>query len=614
MQQHQQLVDAGDAYAEAQAAQQQATAKPGTLAATPASTGGSSSNRALLGFSVEVLHEQQQQQGEQAAGLPLLPPGFHPRRQLLAKTAAAAAVPASTANALLSIGPPQASLPDGMDWQCAEGYTGHLCGSCADGHGLRGPFRCARCISAKAAIALYVMSFIVLMVIIWAISHVTWLDNQDTNPELRISDILKVFIVYIQCMVILTHIPVEWPGSIAGVFAGLTWLFSAGNSQLLSFDCLVVGMQLSLPPAVVRQLIYLLAPVAMFIAVVLLQCGIRATHWMWRRYRRRRLAVGVMSQVWDRIPVIAIVTLIFFYPSLIRVALSMFACYPIDTPGGLYPQYAVANARNGYWQYDMQQACWQGWHRDWALGLGLPFTLVFCVGVPVGIVLLLCRNRAAHEDVNFRKYCGVLYRLYRKRCYGWEAVVAVQLVLLVLVSVFGPNIGVWHMTLLLNFFFGVFLVLLMMFRPYKFQRLHNIALMAMGCLNLTAYSALSFLAAMSADVERVYKEVVGAFVLVMNVAFLLWVVYCVLLLCKQLIQRIHSLRLLSRTRSKGPKESKDGFPVDAPVGNHAASMLGVQGGASAAKALAAAAAKAGKSKGSNGSTLYPSLDAPKPVA
>jgi hypothetical protein len=606
VQQHQLSVDGGIAYAEARP---EATAEPGALGSgAPPSTGGSSNSRALLGF------DDDEQDTEGVPAVLMLPPGFKLRRQLLAAPAAAA-VPAATADALLSAGPSKAGLPRGMDWQCAEGYRGNLCGSCADNHGLRGPFRCARCISSKAAIALYVVSFLVLMVIIWLMSHVTWLDNQDTNPELRISDILKVFIVYVQCLVILTNIHVEWPSSIAGVFAGLTWLFSAGNSQLLSFDCLVAGMQLSLPPAVVRQLIYLLAPVAMFIAVVLLQCGVRGAHWLWRRYRGRRLAVGVMSQVWDRIPVIAIVTLIFFYPSLIRVALSMFACYPIDTPGGLYPQYAVANAPHGYWQFDMQQACWVGWHRAWALGLGLPFTIVFCVAVPLSIVLLLWRNRAKHEDVNFRKHCGVLYRLYRKRCYSWEAVVAVQLVVLVLVSVFGPNIGVWHETLLLNFFFGLFLVLLMMFRPYKFKRLHNIALMAMGCLNLTAYAALSFLAAMSAEVERVYKEVVGAFVLVMNVAFLLWVTYCVLLHAKQLIQRIHSLRLLSRKRSRGPKESKDGFPTDAPVGNPAASTAGAMAGAAAAKAVAAAAAKAGKKgQGGNGLVSYPStFIAPKPV-
>uniref|UniRef100_A0A383W5C9 Right handed beta helix domain-containing protein n=1 Tax=Tetradesmus obliquus TaxID=3088 RepID=A0A383W5C9_TETOB len=618
-QQHQLAVDGSGTFA---AAAPQATAQPGTLGAAAEATGGSSSSRALRSFDemLPARQQQQQQQGEGAAA----------GRQLLAQppaaaAAAAAAAPASSDAVLLSVGPPAADgLPGGMDWQCAEGYKGNLCGSCAAGHGMRGPFRCARCISSKAAVALYVMSFVVLMVIIWGISHVTWLDNQDTNTELRISDILKVFIVYIQCMVILTNIPVEWPGSIAGVFAGLTWLFSAGNSQLLSFDCLVEGMHLSLPVAVVRQLIYLLAPVAMFIAVVLLQCGIRGAHWLWRRYRGRRLAVGVMSEVWDRIPVIVIVTLVFFYPSLIRVALSMFACYPIDTPGGLYPQYAVARARHGFWQFDMQQACWEGWHRAWALGLGLPFTLVFCVGVPVGIVVLLWGHRANLDEVGFRKYCGVLYRLYRKRCYGWEAVVAVQLVLLVLVSVFGPNIGVWHQTLLLNFLFGCFLVLLMMFRPYKFARLHNIALMAMGCLNLTAYSALSFLATMSAEVERVYKEVVGAFVLVMNMAFLLWVAYCVLLLAKQLLRRIQSLRLLSRNRSMGPKENKAGFPVDAPVGKRTATaQSGLQGSNSAAKAMAAVAAAAaakdgkgsgsGKGKASNGLVVHPSLDAPKPV-
>ncbi|WIA15703.1 hypothetical protein OEZ85_002324 [Tetradesmus obliquus] len=137
--------------------------------------------------------------------------------------------------------------------------------------------------------------------------------------------------------------------------------------------------------------------------------------------------------------------------------------------------------------------------------------------------------------------------------------------------------------------------------------------------------ALSFLATMSAEVERVYKEVVGAFVLVMNMAFLLWVAYCVLLLAKQLLRRIQSLRLLSRNRSMGPKENKAGFPVDAPVGKRTAmAQSGLQGSNSAAKAMAAVAAAAaaakdgkgsgsGKGKGSNGLVVHPSLDAPKPV-
>lgn len=595
------------------AAQQATIAHAGTLAGQPAAKGGAGHTRALLGRKVAGLFDAAPTPVARLAGQRLA----HGARSLMVSTVHQGAVPAATALAAVAAAvaappPPAAAepaLPEptaDTNWQCAAGYAGRLCGSCTAGHGLRGPFQCARCMSRSAAVAMYVVSFVVLMVVIWFMAHVTWLDNQDANSDMRMSDILKVVILYVQCLVVLTHVPVEWPGSVAAVFAGLTWLFSAGNSQLLSFDCLLGDVQLLLPVAVVRQLVYLLAPVAMFIAVVLLQCCVRLGHRAWRLSHKRAMAQGVLSEVWGRIPVIAIVTLMFFYPSLIHVALSMFACYPIDTAGGLYPQYAVANASRGYWQYDMQQACWEGWHRSWALGLGLPFTAIFCVGVPLSIMLLLWFNRQRHDELSFRKHCGVLYRLYQKRCYAWEAVVAVYLVLLVLVSVFGPNLGVWHETLLLNFFFGALMVLMLMFRPYRFHRLHNIALLAVGCLSFTAYAALSFLTEISADIGRVYKEVAGAFVLVFNFGFLMWVIYNLLLLVKQFIQRIEKLRSFTRNRRKGPKEFKDGYPTDAPLGNaRAASVAGAKAGAAAAKAMATGTKMAGSNaaKGIKGPML-----------
>ena len=120
----------------------------------------------------------------------------------------------------------------------------------------------------------------------------------------------------------------------------------------------------------------------------------------------------------------------------------------LDKPGeGPYQAEAVGS----WWVVDMSQLCYSrsGYHRGWALGLGIPLTLFFCVGLPAGVFLFMwfSRKQGKLQDMQFQKHYGFMYRLWRdERCW-WESVVLLQTCALVMVSTFGFALGPFYQTM-----------------------------------------------------------------------------------------------------------------------------------------------------------------------
>lgn len=59
---------------------------------------------------------------------------------------------------------------------------------------------------------------------------------------------------------------------------------------------------------------------------------------------------------------------------------------------------------------DMEQPCFMGWHRKWALGLGVPTVFTFALLIPVGMFWLLKANAGRATELRFREHFGFLYR------------------------------------------------------------------------------------------------------------------------------------------------------------------------------------------------------------
>ena len=329
---------------------------------------------------------------------------------------------------------------------CEQGYTGPLCGACADSYGITAPLQCRKCMPTGRQLGLYVLLVSATVVFMAVTVQLTWQDNQQASASLRPSDLIKVLIQYLQYVVILGSMSVPWPPFLRGMFAAAGAVFGASSGEALSLDCLLQQHGASkhkLPLAVQRQLLLYVAAVASYACVVLL---LLAAHWMTRVVRStcrrtsstRSRATTTSSRVsWGKALVAVLVLVIFAYPTLVKGGLSFFACVQIDDASkGPHTEYAALNHPAGYWVSDIQQECFAGWHKQWALGFGIPVVVLFCVGVLLGVWLLLWRNSSRLGDPDFRQYCGFLYRNYTESKAWWEAVWAVQTALLTAVSVF----------------------------------------------------------------------------------------------------------------------------------------------------------------------------------
>ncbi|KAF6264689.1 hypothetical protein COO60DRAFT_1266845 [Scenedesmus sp. NREL 46B-D3] len=239
-----------------------------------------------------------------------------------------------------------------------------------------------------------------------------------------------------------------------------------------------------------------------------------------------------------RLPIIALVVLFFYFPSLVRVSWSLFACFPVDQPGeGPYPQYLVKPGV--YFTLDMSQQCWQGWHKLWALAMGIPLVVIFCLGLPAGVALLLWHNRRRTHLPAFRQHCGFLYRTFRPGCFCYEAVVASTTVCLAAISVFSTVIGPYYECVLFTVVFAAALVLQIWLRPFAFNRLHYMQLAASGCLLVTSFVTLTFFNMdRDRDTSALYKEVMGGIILAINAVFVVYCVVCVVLLAQGAVRRL----------------------------------------------------------------------------
>jgi hypothetical protein len=347
----------------------------------------------------------------------------------------------------------------GQDGICTEGYKGNLCGECEVGYGLTLPLRCVKCASLIRQLMTYLLLFWVSVTLISYTVHATWHDNRVGDTALRPSDLLKILVQYLQYLVILGSISVPWPDVLTDMFGAAAMVFSVASGQS-SLGCLLQSSRVTRPPqAVQRQLMLLVtAPVSVLIAVMLLTY---LSHWLQRLWvvvtaKASRGGMGRAKpsvQLWSRLRVAALVVLFYAYPTMVKAALSFFACLQIDDPSKLplpESEYAVRNHTSGYWVGAIQQECFAGWHKSWALGLALPATLILCIGMPVGLLLFLWRNKANAAEAAFREHYGFLYRNYTDSKMWWEAVWAVQTVLLTAISVFHFSMKAYYSLLLIG--------------------------------------------------------------------------------------------------------------------------------------------------------------------
>jgi hypothetical protein len=380
--------------------------------------------------------------------------------------------------------------------------------------------------------------------------------QQYTRKVLEPPDAIKVLVQFLQYLVIIGGVAVPWPGLLVGMFQAASVVFGA-SGQAVSLDCWLehyFKSSVSLPLAIQRQLVPFIGAVAVWLVVLVVQllwgigagmakccssgCFRHGSRGVTQPQQRRGRSVGAgsrfmqpLKRVWDMLPLTSLVCLFYAYPSLLRAALGFFACLSVDVINSSSATVTVppmAHPR-GYFVGDTRALCFEGWHRVWALGLGLPAVLLLCVGVPGGLFWVLKANKSRAAGFSFRRHFGFLFCSFRvpERVW-WEAVWSVQTVAMSAVAVFHFQLQAYYSMLLLALTLCISIAMQQVFKPYAVHQLHVMHSSASVCLLLTVFGALAmFSVDKSADSLLPVHVAVSVLVLVMDVLMVGWCVYAI---------------------------------------------------------------------------------------
>ncbi len=82
----------------------------------------------------------------------------------------------------------------------------------------------------------------------------------------------------------------------------------------------------------------------------------------------------------NQLIIVAIVIIYSLHPTITRLLFGLYYCIEIDT--------------NSYWLLnDLQVECWTGAHKLWIIVLGVPAVLIWVIGAPFLMFILLWRKR-----------------------------------------------------------------------------------------------------------------------------------------------------------------------------------------------------------------------------
>jgi hypothetical protein len=400
--------------------------------------------------------------------------------------------------------------------------------------------------STPGSIGLYVSGVLALFAAICLMVMSTLQDNarciEEAKSQVMGNDLkctcpfrcgfVGVLVRHVQHLMVIgvTLLPGIWPTGMWALFTAVTWFFSVAgvSTEWASFQCWARGSS-KVPWAVLGVLASLLAPLVVCVGVAVTLLMLRIVLRRKGLHTQDRLTPNVFT-ILARASALAVaaiswlIVVLFFWPSLVYSSLSWFACYPIDQSSTADPG-AVRTAARGFWVSDIQQPCFEGWHRKWTLAYGVP-VLVIILGTPLNIFGGFYMNRAKLQTEQFKSIVGFMYHNYDTKYYWWEPVNAMEIAVVVAIYCFSYTLGPYYSILLLNISFGFFFLLQMAVRPHAYPELHRMQMVSLGLLCFTTYIGLTLLPK-SPDIELVqppvaYGVAISVIGFLVNVAYVVW--------------------------------------------------------------------------------------------
>jgi hypothetical protein len=366
-------------------------------------------------------------------------------------------------------------------------------------------------------VTLYALAAVAMLVAVRILSTMALAGVQPggTAQQATLVDVMKPLVVYLQWLFVVVSLNgVPWPPTLSVPLQALSWFWSSASANSLGLDCVLLH-HARLPVAMQKVLFGLLMPLVILLVLLCFDLLLARCH---RRCLLRWPAQHVSLR--NRCCSLLLCMAFLFLPTWMHATFSLFTCVPLDVEAS-FPY--AAEAVGSYWAQDMGTQCYAGYHRRWALGLGIPLLVLFCCVLPGGLFafMQISRKHGKLSQTSFRQQFGFLYRTWREPVCWWEAVVVLQTIVLVMIGTFGYALGPYYQSLVITAALAIIVVLLMSVKPHCCKAARVVSLRSVGVLMTTAFSALSFMPYRNISPAPGYTMAMGVFVLVINVAFVL---------------------------------------------------------------------------------------------
>ena len=432
---------------------------------------------------------------------------------------------------------------------CSTGYEGTLCGVCTSGYARTGFAKCAKCApfyqqmllgSCAAFAAIMICAYTVRQAILlidgefeggserekegrdeplppgWEAfltedgeryygneqGVTTWdrpvlgLRNSKEQFDLYSHAIFKIGLRHFQLAAMVSGFPLEWPNVIKNLFAAMNSVSSAG-SEVFSVEC--PAFRTSFPstsPFVFKSAIMICVPLVL-VGFLAIYFGLQAQsahpfHSVspWLKFQVTLAALGIVIQ-----------------PQLVSTTIQFFKCRKIRDKVFL--------------EADLAMECGSASHTMWLYLLAIPSLLVYVLGFPVVVLLILLSLRDLDKNDIVMSSWSFLFKGYREEIYFWEPVVILRLVFFGMTSILFQDV----VELQADIGLGILVISLVMqfvFKPYATKGLNTIEETSIVASWFTLFGgSLLFSSETSSDV----KVLVTLSIVVINLAFLIFLVY-----------------------------------------------------------------------------------------
>ena len=406
------------------------------------------------------------------------------------------------------LGSPASLVHVSLTGVCATGYSGNMCTVCTESYSREGKHQCGKCPSLTSNVI--VSTLIILTALVIGALVIIIAIRGATRPRSEIAIHLKIFMNYLQMVVVAASLNINWPDFVSLFLNGQD---SAGAvaEQLFSVDCIMQDFSSKSVYYTKLQSTALIPAGLLFLAIIV---------WSGISLCSR------IASIWHKVVASLVMILFIMHPSLTKTMFALYSCKEIK-PGELW---LVA---------DFSLRCWNTEHIRSILIVSIPGIVVWIVGLPVGCLLILYRLRRALLDPMTQLKFSFLYKGYHPKWYFWEFVILYRKVALVCAAVFLSTVAIMVQALSVLAVLLISLFFQLQIQPFNLPVFNRLELKSILVSSVTIYAGLFYqtesIGTLHTDGE--VKVLLFVAILSANGYFLLGWIRCVLPLLLEVLRR-----------------------------------------------------------------------------